>query len=586
MMRQSIMPSVQRFVVVGALTFVSACGNLVASERFVAEAFPVPDLNGQLAPVATTLVDSIGIVVQDAAGRRMSGVRVSWQVAPGGGSVAPRETFTNNEGIARAEWTLGEKTGLYGALAVVEGLQTPVRVDARALPGAVATMTLSLPDGATVAVGRTALVLAARVDGYGNVVTDGHPAWVSLDPSIASVNGTGVITGVGVGTARIRASQDGTVAETTIQITASAAGGWVDIDAGGNGTHSQHTCGVTDGGRVYCWGYNDGGQLGNGTIVPRDAPFAVDHPDGVHFIKVRAGNGASRLTCALAQDGDIYCWGSSATGSGGGASTRPVRVSATVDFVELDVGLDHVCGLTNNGAVYCWGTNQFGQLGIGTTTTAPTPALVTLPASATHIALTAESSCAVVTTGAVYCWGRNNFRQLGSTNAASALSPRLMTTPLPDAVIALGAGVDHTCAVIVDGAIYCWGRNNTAQLGSGEAGSDSPTPVRVALPVGMAARFVSGGAGHGCATSSAGNLYCWGANADGQQGAGDGLDHPTPRAAVTPANVTFTAVSLGGTFSCAITAAGEAYCWGSDTQGQLGNGALPPGNIPSRITHP
>lgn len=150
----------------------------------------------------------------------------------------------------------------------------------------------------------------------------------------------------------------------------------------------------------------------------------------------------------------------------------------------------------------------------------------------------------------------------------------------------LGSGVDHHCLLGAGGAMRCWGRNDAGQIGTGNVSVRQTTPVAVPLPAGIGFVTVSGGLGHTCATTSEGAVYCWGANDAGQLGIGSTASTRVPTRALTPSNVVFAHVALAGTSSCALTVAGEAYCWGNDTQGQLGNGPQPATNVPGLVSPP
>ena len=358
---------------------------------------------------------------------------------------------------------------------------------------------------------------------------------------------------------------DGTVARVTTPVDVDTLSRAVTAIAAG----SNHTCAITAAGAVKCWGDNRDGQLGNGipgnALVPADVPGL---PGGVAAIAAGASH-----TCALTTAGAVKCWGANTDGQlGDGTSVDaavPVDVAALSGVQAISAGAFHTCALTTLGAVKCWGDNGSGQLGNGTTVSAPLPVDVgTLAGGVQAIALGRSHTCALTTAGAVRCWGRNSDGQLGDGTAANALLPVAVPT-LSSAVAAIATGQSHTCALTAGGAVRCWGRNGDGQLGDGTM-TERRTPVDVAMLSG-AVQAIAAGHAHTCALSTAGTLKCWGSNSSGQ--AGDGLDTN----ATTPVNVAtlatgVAAIGAGDSHTCAVTTAGAAKCWGRNGDGQLGDG--------------
>jgi alpha-tubulin suppressor-like RCC1 family protein len=283
-------------------------------------------------------------------------------------------------------------------------------------------------------------------------------------------------------------------------------------------------------------------------------------------------------TCVVKEDGTVQCWGSNASGQlGNGASgigefeTSPVQVSGLTDAVAVAAGNSHTCALRANSTVMCWGSNGSGRLGDGTTTARPTPVAVLNPDTTTLtgvVAITAgvTHTCAARLDGTARCWGSNTNGRLGNgaTNSSAFAST---VTNLPDAV-AIAAGSSHTCAVRIGGGVRCWGANFSGQLGTGATdNANHPTPADVANLVEIIA--VAAGQSHTCGLRTNGQVRCWGNNGFGQIGDGTTI---SPRAPATVAGVGgVIAIALGSNHSCARRADGDIRCWGRNDEGQLGD---------------
>src|SRR5213593_1106871 len=311
-------------------------------------------------------------------------------------------------------------------------------------------------------------------------------------------------------------------------------------------------------------------------------PFAVT----LTFAAVTA---SGLHTCGLTiVTGAAYCWGANGSGQLGDGTmmnrSRPVLVQAPpgVSFAAVTGGAAHTCGLATglSAAAYCWGGNGSGQLGDGTKTNQSSPVLVQTPAGVTFAAVTAGAAhtCGVTAAGAAYCWGDNGFGQLGDGTTTSQLTPVPVQAPAGVSFAAVTAGAAHTCGVTAAGAAYCWGDNGFGQLGDGTTTSQS-SPVLVQAPPGVSFAAVTGGVAHTCGVA-AGIAYCWGRNLEGQLGDGTTTNRLTPVLVQAPAGVSFAAVGAGDFHTCGVTATSAAYCWGANGSGQLGDGT----NTTNRLT--
>jgi len=269
---------------------------------------------------------------------------------------------------------------------------------------------------------------------------------------------------------------------------------------------------------VKCWGYNGNGQLGDGTFTSNNTPVTVTGLTTTTAIACGQDH-----TCALLFDTKtVKCWGYNGHGQlGDGTFTsnnKPVSVTGITTATAIACGQSYTCALLTDGTVKCWGYNGKGQLGDGTFTSNNKPVSVTGITTATAIACGQDHTCALLTDGTVKCWGKNDNGQLGDGTFTSNNKP-VSVTGLTGIVTAITAGWDHTCALLSDGTVKCWGYNGQGQLGVNWAAKiSSNTPVTV---TGITtATAIAAGGGHTCALLSDGTMKCWGYNGFGQLGDG------------------------------------------------------------------
>lgn len=344
------------------------------------------------------------------------------------------------------------------------------------------------------------------------------------------------------------------------------------IAAGG-----RHSC-VVSGTRVFCWGANDQGQLGDGEVESRDTPASI--AGDIELTQVAAGLDYS---CALTRAGEAYCWGLNDRGQLGDATTSnrsaPVRVAGNVSFQSLRAGQRHSCGLTAAGEVACWGFNERGQLGDGTTTNRSSPVTIKAPVRFISIAMGAAHTCGLAFDGAAYCWGDNSAGQLGDDSRNAHRIPELVAGGLR--FTSISAGNFHTCAVVESGEAYCWGRNSFGQLGTGGT-TDAGVPAKVETTVRFAS--VTVGTVHSCGRTRSGQAWCWGRNVYGQLGDGSQAQQNSP-VRVGGGGI-FSSLNVTGAHTCGSSSDGETWCWGFNTTGQLGDGSRNNHARPNRITLP
>lgn len=340
----------------------------------------------------------------------------------------------------------------------------------------------------------------------------------------------------------------------------------VDIKAG-----ERHTCALTSGGGVRCWGFNHDGQLGEGK--------GADHSTPVDVVGLTGGAKAIasgwRHSCAMTSVGGVQCWGNNHDGQVGDGTEvdrkSPQDVVGLLTRVTMiAAGERHTCAITTAGGVKCWGNNHDGQLGDGTRKDKVTPVDVTgLTSGVTALAAGWRHTCVLTTAGGVKCWGNNHDGQLGAGTETDSLTPADVVG-LTGGVTAIAARWRHTCALTGAGGVKCWGNNHDGQLGDGTR-TDKTMPIDVTGLTG-GVKAIAVGWRHGCALMMAGDVKCWGSNHEGQLGDGTGADRKSPvDVGGIPKGIT--AITAGGQHTCAL-AQGAISCWGENEDGQLGDGTF------------
>jgi alpha-tubulin suppressor-like RCC1 family protein len=402
----------------------------------------------------------------------------------------------------------------------------------------------------------------------------------------------------------------------------------VQISASKTGSFN---CALSNAGNVYCWGYGSSGQLGNGAFTAtQKTPVEVAgvNNSGVLSNIVNISTGTDHA-CAVSSAGNVYCWGYNANGQLGNGSSgntfTPVEVvdpaggSFLSDIVTVSAGSAHTCALSLFGNVYCWGDNTFGELGTGSRQSSSTPVEVVDSTGLTalqgviNIGVGSNYSCAVVqassptaSTGNVYCWGENSYGQLGNGSVVPAgqAVPTEVMDPTGSVALTqiqtLAVAPYATCALSNQGDVFCWGLAGLGQLGdattNGNQGTSQTGYVTV-KDVGGSGNLsgivdIAGGFFQMCAVKFNGNVYCWGANYNYQLGTGDTTNWNTPvqvcASGATGSNcggsyLSATAVAGGSQSTCAVTSGGNVYCWGYNTNGQIGNNSTTTAQTPAEV---
>ena len=328
----------------------------------------------------------------------------------------------------------------------------------------------------------------------------------------------------------------------------------------------RHSCARLMDGTLWCWGDNQVGQMGDGTVrspVRQPAPAAS-------LDAATATSAGDFHTCGLQSTGEIWCWGLAIRGQLGSdwpdlIATTPVQADAPGEaFVSVSAGAGASCGIHESGALWCWGVEQ-----------APHPFWSAQPKPIAGLPIVIAATlgthhgCALDGTHALWCWGGNSHGQLGNGTFEDAAAPTLVEG-LVNGVREASAGYMTTCAIDAVGDLWCWGASWHGTLANGTTGDYAATPLHITDLAGVS--HVDVGAGHVCAVLEDGSLWCWGVNSHGELGLGMPSNAEASPAEVTGLSTTTSRVACGWSHTCALLTDGSVWCWGWNDAGQVGDG--------------
>lgn len=351
-------------------------------------------------------------------------------------------------------------------------------------------------------------------------------------------------------------------------------------------TKNETTCAIKTDNSLWCWGNNTRGEVGNGTSpgVNVISPSSVDA--GVTYSSVSIGSGtATNSSCGITTTGVLKCWGDNTNKIVQNDTYPNYNFPTTVDaslYSKISIGNNTACAVTTSGVLKCWGSNFWGQVGNGTTSPVNSPTTIDSGTSYSDVSMTANTSCGITTSGALKCWGMNSNGQVGNGGNSNQLTPFKVSSG--NEVISRmalgalgGAGGTTTLALNSSGYLKAWGSNLYGQIGIGMNGSvfhaqDADSGVNY-----KSISLSNGYPAYACGITTNDELKCWGANNYGQIGSGSNF----PLRSI-PTNVdndlSFKYVSTGNNHSCGITKNDYLKCWGSNTNGQIGDGTSGAGN--------
>jgi alpha-tubulin suppressor-like RCC1 family protein len=347
---------------------------------------------------------------------------------------------------------------------------------------------------------------------------------------------------------------------------------WSKISAGG-----YHTAAIANDGSLWTWGFNNSGQLGDGTLVDKLSPIRIGILN--NWIEVSAGE---FHTTALRSDGTLWVWGLNSEGQlGDGTNTNrstPIQIGSATTWTAVSAGVNHTLALRTNGTLWSWGTNFHGQLGLNSQIDQNTPTEID-GNNWSKISAGYRYSTAIRTDGTLWAWGLNNFNQLSDPLPGIRIAPNQIGTQTNWNTVT--AGYFHTAAITNSGTLWTWGLNSTGQLGVGAAGNTA------ALQVGSDTNWskISLGAYFSMATKSDGTLWTFGKNDYGQLGDGTLVNKTSPNQIGTLTNWT-TTIDAGGYHATTIKSDGSSWNWGFNNVGQLADATVVNRSIPTAVTCP
>jgi alpha-tubulin suppressor-like RCC1 family protein len=441
--------------------------------------------------VSAALADDVVVRVVDQRGNPMRGAQVTWTAAEG--TITP-SSVTDDNGEARARWTLGPTLGSQVASAKTASFSTQITATATGI-----WRTIQL----------------AYTGGCGLTKSNSALCWGAND---AGQLGTGATSAT----------------RTLIPTPVSTSQKFQELRM----TYA-HTCGVISQGTAFCWGLNGNGQVGVSKSTTPNCPTA-SAPCMVNIAAVPGAPAFTSITlgfyhtCGLSA-GKAYCWGRNNEGQLGigtidaNEHASPTPVVGGLTFLSISAGFTYTCGVTTGGQGYCWGSNSRGELGIGSFTPTGTPAPVAGNlAFASISAGSGFTTCGITATQSTYCWGWNDSGQLGTPDVTDTVSVAPVRVSGSQVFASVSPSNFHACGVATNGTAYCWGSGPDGELG---IGTQTPPHIcgatflrcsRTPLAVSGGYSFTSISANNfnTCGITTLGGAFCWGFNDNGQFGNG------------------------------------------------------------------
>ena len=384
-----------------------------------------------------------------------------------------------------------------------------------------------------------------------------------------------------------------------------------------------HSSAITSEGRIFTWGYNDNSQLGDGTKTDKNTPMEI----GVNYISslqiylpisetIASMSVGEYHSSAITSEGRIFTWGLNDKGQLGNGTisdkSAPIEITSNFNLntgetiTSMSLGLNHSSAISSEGRAFTWGSNYYGQLGHGTFASKSTPTEITsnfnlnTGETITSISLGEFHSSAITSDGRIFTWGRNDMGQVGNGAINTRIvAPTEITSNfnlnIGETITSISLGHKHSSAITSEQRVFTWGDNEIGQLGYGTTAEYRYTPTEITsnfnLNTGETIINISLGGDHSSAITSEGRIFAWGFNGFGQLGIGTATNYEPNR---TPIEITsnfnlntgetITSMSLGYTHTSAISSEGRVFTWGSNSGGRLGDGTIVSKYMPTEIT--
>ena len=342
---------------------------------------------------------------------------------------------------------------------------------------------------------------------------------------------------------------------------------------------SQYTVILKGDGTLWAWGYNQDGELGDGTVVNRHSPVQIGTDTNWRQIAV---SGGGDHTVALKNDGTLWAWGYNNEGQLGDGTfvdrRSPVQIGTDTDWTQISAGAYHTVALKNDGTLWAWGYNNEGQLGDGTFVDRRSPVQIGTDTDWTQISTDGHHTVAMKSNATLWAWGRNDYGQLGDGTFVDRRSPVQIGTDTDWTQIS--AGGFHTMALKNDGTLWAWGKNDEGELGDGTM-VDRRSPVQIGNNSDWAQ--ISAGGFYTTAVKNDGTLWAWGYNNEGELGDGTFVDRHSPGQIGTDTD--WTQISAGGYHTLAMKSDGMLWAWGYNQYGQVGDGTVVDRRFPVQIVN-
>jgi alpha-tubulin suppressor-like RCC1 family protein len=316
----------------------------------------------------------------------------------------------------------------------------------------------------------------------------------------------------------------------------------ISISAGGG-----QSCAVQSDGLLMCWGnqggYSNPNSIGAPNKIQKTVGGVTTVVTDAAYVDVGGNTYGTDTGCYITTASALWCWGENSGGQVGDGTATDITTAVQVissNVIAVSVGPNHACAVLQGGTVQCWGRDDYGQQGDGTSSmSSPNNSPVTVGGvtGAIGISVNGYHSCALLSSGAAKCWGANFDGQLGDGVNVGGSSATAIDVDGINNAVGISAGSNHTCAVLSNGTVKCWGDNMSKQ--GGRIGLESAVPILVAGITGATA--VIAGTGHACALIGSNDLKCWGDGTGGKLG--DGV---TTSQTATPVSI---AQKIGQTIS-------------------------------------